>query len=103
GMAGIDQIKNAKSFCLVAQAPSVDWVVPLHRYLRLGTHWDFHHSKTAAPKYQSQQDDVTKEQTTQAIAMGGRCLGVSQQLSLLPNAMVAAADMTLVLQHPNAR
>src|SRR5690606_33876952 len=69
GMAGIDQIRNSKAFCLVAQAPSVDWVVPLHRYLRLGTHWDFHHSKTAAPKYQAQQDDVTKEQTTQAIAM----------------------------------
>ncbi|QQR39007.1 AAA family ATPase [Devosia rhizoryzae] len=103
GMAGIEQIRNTKSFCLVAQAPSVDWVAPLHRYFRMGTDWDFHHSKTAPPKYQAQQDEVTKDQTTQAIAMGGRCLGVSQQLSLLPNAMVAAADMTLVLPHPTAR
>jgi len=105
GLTGIEQIKTTKSLCLLVQAPGADWVAPIHRYLRLlgGRDWDFHQSKSSTPRHSAHQDDISIEQTTRALAMGGRCLGVSHQLSLLPGAMVSAGDMTLVLPHPNAR
>ncbi|QQR34757.1 AAA family ATPase [Devosia oryziradicis] len=104
GMEGIARIQETRAFCLVVQAPSPDWVAPLHRYLKsTGKYWDFHHSKSAAPKYRSPQDDLAIEQATRALTSGGRCLGVSHQLNYLPPAMVSAADMHLVLPPPNAK
>ncbi|MBU1334775.1 MAG: AAA family ATPase [Alphaproteobacteria bacterium] len=104
GMDGIARIIRTKAFCLVVQAPSAGWVAPLYRYLRIaGKHWDFHHSKSVAPRSRSQQDDISMEQSMRALTSGGRCLGVSQQLTLLPSAMVASADMTMLLPQPDAR
>ena len=104
GMVGIASIQETEAFCLVVQAPSPDWVTPLHRYLKTtGKYWDFHHSKATAPRARSQQDDTSIEQTTRALTSGGRCMGVSHQLSYLPPAMVTAADMHLVLPPPNAK
>jgi cell division protease FtsH len=104
GMEGIARIQETKAFCLVVQAPSPDWVAPLHRYLKsAGKYWDFHHSKSAAPRARSPQEDVAIEQATRALTSGGRCLGVSHQLNYLPPAMVSAADMHLVLPPPNAK
>lgn len=104
GLEGIARIKKAKAFCLVVQAPSPEWVGPLLRYLRLcGGTWDFHHSKSSAPRSRTPQDDVATDQTMRTMVSGGRCVGVSQHLPYLPAAMVAAADMTLVLPRPNAK
>lgn len=103
GMDGIARIKKAEAFCLVVQAPSVDWVAPLHRYFRLtGKQWTYHLRKTEPSRYKSQQDELAVEQTTHALSTGGRCLGVSQNLSLLPRPMVSAADETLVLPRVDA-
>jgi len=66
GMAGIDQVRHTKSFCLVAQAPSAEWVAPLHRYFRLGTDWDFHHSKSTVSR-SSQRDDISNGQTARPL------------------------------------
>ena len=104
GMEGIARIQETMAFCLVVQAPSADWVAPLHRYLKTtGKYWDFHHSKSAAPRTRSPQEDVAIEQATRALTSGGRCLGVSHQLNYLPPAMVSATDMHLVLPPPNAK
>ena len=104
GIEGIARIQETEAFCLVVQAPTADWVAPLHRYLNVSCgSWDFHHSKVAAPRARSAQDDVSIEQATRALTAGGRCFGVSHQLNYLPPAMVSAADMHLVLPKANAR
>lgn len=103
GMDGIARIGKTEAFCLVVQAPTAEWVAPIHRYLRSLGEWDFHHSKSVPPKSRAQMDEAAIEQTMRALTCGGRCLGVSQQVTYLPPTMVSSADMHLVLPPPNAR
>jgi len=104
GMEGIARIKEAEAFCLVVQAPSADWVAPLHRYLKItGQFWDFHHSKIAAPRVGAQAETEVADQAMKALTSGGRCLGVSHQPSYLPGVILSSADLTLVLPPPNAK
>ena len=62
-MEGTSAKYLTEAFCLVAQAPSADWVTPLYKYLRItGKHWDFRHAKSVAPRNRTAQDDLTAEQ-----------------------------------------
>jgi len=104
GMDGIARIQETEAFCLLVQAPSADWVGPLHKYFRItGKQWDFRHAKSVAPRNSTAQDDLAAEQAMRALTSGGRCVGISQQPAYLPAALVSSADMHLVLPPPNAK
>ena len=98
GLSGIRDIKEEEAFCLVVQSPSPDWTEPLVAALKsLGEHWDFAHYRLSA-KRPRQHEDLSGEQTMNALTTGGRCVGVAHDLSLLPAAMITAADMTIILK-----
>ncbi|MHA6731236.1 AAA family ATPase [Devosia sp. A369] len=103
GMAGIKKISEQQGFCLIVEAPSSDWVAPLHSALRYFGEWHVHIAKSAIPRGRA-VDDGAATTVVQALAGGGRIVGVSQSpRQLLPPAMVSAADLTITLPLPSPR
>ncbi|WP_108398233.1 AAA family ATPase [Devosia submarina] len=96
GAKGIQEISTRNGFCLVVQAPSVDWVTPIYKAIKRLGDWDYYVNKSSMKR--SRSDDDTSERMVEALAGGGRVFGVSQQpAELLPSAMLTAADKTIVL------
>lgn len=98
----LEKISNKKNFCLVVEASSQDWVVPVWKSIvEMGT-WDFSIAKNVAARGKA-QDDVTVDSLVKVLGAGGRAVGVSQSpKSLLPSAMLSAADMIVSLPAPTA-
>lgn len=100
---GLAEIRTRECFCLVIEAPAPDWVQPLIRCIRSFSDWDFAHQVNVAPKRPPSNDDVTPQNMMKALSSGGRCLGVSHDLKLLPEGLLAAADMVEVLPFPSKK
>lgn len=101
---GIDAIAEwAKhdGLCLVIEAPSAEWVLPIEQYVKSLTDWGLRHSRTTKSR---SSEDVVLAQVVETLALGERVLGVSQSVSqFLPSAMVSSADQTIELKQPTAK
>lgn len=103
GMEGIAKIGAEKNFCLLVEAPSSDWVIPLWRTICDIGDWDLSLSKSVANRARA-QDDSTVDGLVNVLGAGGRAFAVSQApKDLLPAAMLSAADMIVSLPAPTAR
>jgi len=103
GMEGIAKIGTEKNFCLLVEAPSADWVIPIWKTICDIGEWDMSLSKSVANRARA-QDDITVEGLVKVLGAGGRAFAVSQSpKQLLPAAMLSAADMIVSLPAPTAR
>ncbi len=102
GLEGIKEIAGQSGFCLVVKTPSGDWAKPVMQYLRSLGEWDYYHCKTK-PDKSSILDGSVSANVVNALASGGRVLGVTSELKLLPSSMLMNADRHIVLPQPNGR
>jgi len=94
------KLRRDRTTSVIIRAPSADWVAPLSKAAnRLGG-WKFVHH-TSEPPRKTVRPDVVADQLVFALAIGGRILGVSQNLDYLPTAMVASADILLKIEAPD--
>lgn len=94
------KLRRDPTTCMLIKAPTADWVAPLARAgKRLGT-WQFVHAVSDAPRRYSRPDTVA-DQAVANLADGRRVLGVTHDLTYLPVAMVASADILLSIDQPD--
>lgn len=102
GMDGMNQLRNEQAICVVVQAPAADWVGPLHSLIRTMGEWEHQVDRTSRQRPSAGSSD--NEYVVDALASGGRVLGVSQAPDqLLPSALLVAADRRIVLKNPGSR
>lgn len=102
GAEGIDKISIQKSFCLVVEAPAADWVIPLWKAVADMGEWDFSIAKSAATRGKA-QDEATVDSLVKVLGAGGRAVAVSQSpKTMLPSALLSAADMIVSMPAPTA-
>lgn len=105
GLQGLREIAADESCCLVVEAPSADWAKPIYQYLKSLADWDHYvlrlqptRSRTGA------DDDDGTERVLNALAEGGRVLGVSHRPStLLPKVLISTADRRIGLPPVNGK
>lgn len=103
GPEEVQKISTKKNLCLVVEAPSADWVLPLWKTIGEMGAWDFSICKSVANRARA-QDDATVESLVKVLGAGGRAFAVSQSpKQLLPQTMLSSADMILALPAPTAR
>jgi ATP-dependent Zn protease len=95
GKSGMAKLKGSRSFCLVVETRTDDWVGPLERFIRQYGEWDKTVARTADQA--RRKDDSTGPEVLRRLAEGGRVVGVASRYSYLPDAMVTAADMKIEL------
>lgn len=95
GRSGMAKLKGSRSFCLVVQTGSDDWVAPLDRFVRQYGEWDKTVPRTADQA--RRRDDGTGSDVLHRLAGGGRVVGIASRYSYLPDSMVTAADMKIEL------
>jgi ATP-dependent Zn protease len=95
GKSGMAKLKGHRSFCLVVETRTDDWVGPLDRFIRQYGEWDKTVARTADQA--RRKDDGTGPEVLRRLAEGGRVVGIASRYSYLPDAMVTAADMKIEL------
>lgn len=98
----IRKLASAPTICVVFHAPSDDWARPLLGATKEFGRWDLRHHKEAPERSKIfNHDKTTNDQVVALLARGCRIVGVSQNPdSLLPPAMLSAADMVLKIAKP---
>jgi cell division protease FtsH len=101
GMDGVKRLHDAENFCAIVVTPSPDWTLPLMHLLK-PWEWDFVKARVTPLRPSQIADDTTSIRTMDALAMGGRVLGIGHDPErLLPSSMRTAADMVVRLPPPN--
>lgn len=95
------QASRDTTISVVIEAPSRAWVEPLATAAkRLGS-WKFVLTCTE-PEKARYRNELPSDQAIQTLAAGGRTLGISQAPhAYLPPALVASADLYLVIKNPD--
>ncbi len=95
GKSGMGRLKGSRSFCLVVETRTDEWVGPVDRFIRQYGEWDKTVPRTADQA--RRRDDGTGPEVLRRLAEGGRVVGIASRYSYLPDAMVTAADMKIEL------
>ncbi|CAA2158994.1 ATP-dependent zinc metalloprotease FtsH [Methylobacterium brachiatum] len=86
------RIARAKSFALVIEVPSAEWVEPIRSACLTLGNWPTIYARTGAARSED-RSDRGNDTAARRLAEGGRVLGVGQACERhLPSALVAAAD-----------
>lgn len=96
----VTKLRRDRTTCVIIQAPSAGWVEALLRGGKLLGEWKFAHSATE-PSRKSSRDPAAEQAMFAMSQGGGRIIGVSQNLSYLPPAMLASADIALKISDPD--
>ncbi|MFC6791752.1 ATP-binding protein [Methylobacterium komagatae] len=85
------RIARAKSFALVIEVPSAEWVEPVRAACMTLGNWPVVYARTGATR--EDRPDRGNDAVARRLAEGGRVLGVAQACDRhLPSALVGAAD-----------
>ena len=95
GKSGMARLSGSRSFCLIVETRSDDWVSPVERYLADAGDWDQTVAKTTVDA--RRRDEVTGPAVLRTLAQGGRVAGVATRSGFLPDAMATAADIHVEL------
>ncbi|MVS98875.1 hypothetical protein [Devosia marina] len=101
GMDGVKRLHDTENFCAIVVTPSPDWTLPLMHLLKPWS-WDFVQARVKPLRPSQIADDTSSLRTMDALAMGGRVLGIGHDPErLLPSSMRTAADLIVRLPPPN--
>lgn len=94
------RIAKARSFAMVVEVPSSEWIVPVRTACNALASWDEIISRSGSNKTEDRPDKGNDRVATM-LARGHRVLGVSQACDrYLPSALVQAADVRVRVQAP---
>lgn len=97
------RIRDARAFCLVVEAPSPAWVVPLEKALRSLGSWTAIEVRDGTTRFRRKPEDGAAE-LAERIAAGQRVAAISHAPSaLLPACLIDCADIRVTLGHPSDR
>ena len=101
GVDGVKRLHDSENFCGIVVTPSSDWTVPFTHLLK-PWQWDFMQARVTPLRPSQIADDTSSVRTMDALAMGGRVLGIGHDPErLLPSSMRTAADLIVRLPPPN--
>lgn len=95
GDSGFSQIVDRKSLCVVVEAGSADLVSPLEQLLDRIADWDYSVIRTRI-EGKSDRNNASSS-LIEVISGGGRVYGVATKIEQLPDVMVIAADLRIVI------
>ena len=95
GRSGMTALKGNRSFCLVLETRSDEWIAPLDRFIRKYGDWDKIVTRTSDQA--RRKDESTGPEVLRRLADGGRVAGIASRFSYLPDAMITGADLKIEL------
>ncbi|MDV3251125.1 AAA family ATPase [Devosia sp. BK] len=97
----VSQLRRDRTACVVIEAPTAQWVDPLAAAGKKLGDWKYVQAATV-PNRSTVSNDVLIDHALNALASGGRTLGISQAPHrLLPKAMTTTADIFLKVEPPS--
>lgn len=88
-------LKGARSFCLVVETRSDEWIAPLDRFIR--NYGEFDRTVTRTADQARRKDESTGPEVLRRLADGGRVAGIASRFGYLPEAMITGADLKIEL------
>jgi ATP-dependent Zn protease len=95
GRSGMTALKGNRSFCLVVETRSDEWIAPLDRFIRNYGNWDKIVTRTSDQA--RRKDESTGPDVLRRLADGGRVAGIASRFGYLPDAMITGADLKIEL------
>jgi hypothetical protein len=93
------RLRSKRSLALVVEVPSKGWVKAVNNYFhqQMPTPWD---TFCRDGSDRSQKSDVGNDDVCRYLAAGGHVVGIAANVTILPSALIAAADITIRIAAP---
>jgi cell division protease FtsH len=97
------RLYGTKPIVVVVQVPSTSWVKPLEDFLQTVAEVEFSTFARTGSIRTRDKPGVNNDEVAQEISRGRRVVGIAvDPAAILPSTLLAAADLTIELEHPNA-
>ncbi|MDA9420964.1 hypothetical protein [Bradyrhizobium sp. CCBAU 53380] len=96
------KMSHGQALCVIVLVPTVAWVLPISDHFRrsFGDRW-LQHTRSG-PNWRGLGGSSGSSRVSGALAAGRSVVGISVDVSLLPRALVGAADLTIRIGPPTA-